>query len=263
MGRQNLLQKNRIFKLANSSLCCKYIDDIIMLASQNKFNAIEWDLNYIPPTLDKQRQYYISEKIKYMTIEVRYHLPYSYIEIAHQNDDIRMMSMFTMQQYIKFIAQLKGHYAILHIGYNEGSQEDIALDSLDKLANYSEQMGVQLCIENLVKGLTTDNRFFGTALSIPNVAFCLDTGHADVIVSKDKKFFNVLNANINKICHAHCYKTEDDFYNHISFSNMNEVKKSQIFSLLLKSQCSWLTMELECQEEQNQQMGILNKYLNY
>lgn len=261
-GRQNLLQKNPKYKLANSSLCCKYIDDVLMLASQNNFNAIEWDLNYIPPTLSRYRQHTIGETIKQKSIEVRYHLPYSYIEIAHQDDDIRMMSMFTLRQYINFIAQLNGHFAVLHVGYNEGSRANIALDSLKSLADYGERLGVQLCVENLIKGLTTDAHFLGDALEISNVAFCLDTGHADVITSKDSDFFNILYANVGKIYHAHCYKTEDNYYNHIPFSSLDEVKQSRVFSLLLQSECSWLTMELDRQEDQDWQIQILQTYLN-
>lgn len=260
MGKQNLLQENLIIKLANSSLCCKYIDDVIKLATLNEFNAIEWDLNFIPPTLDKQRQYTISEKIKQTSIEVRYHLPYSYNEIAHQDDGIRTMSMLIFKQYINFIAQLNGRYAILHIGYNEGSQANIALESLSYLAEYSKKLNVTLCVENLIKGLTTDLHFLNDVLSIPNVSFCLDIGHADVTFGKDEDFYIFMNSNISKICHVHSYKTENKCYNHIPFSNMDEIKESQIISLLLKSPCFWFTMELERQEDQNKQIQLFKKW---
>lgn len=263
MEKQNLLHESPTFKLANSSLCCKYIDDVIMLASKNEFKAIEWDLNYIPPMLSIPRQQSIKEKINKTAIEVRYHLPYSYIEIAHNNDDIRMMSICTLQQYINFIAELDGYYAILHIGYNEGSSFDIALNSLNSLSNYCKNLGIQLCIENLIHGLTTDACFLNELLSIPNIAFCLDTGHADVITRKNKKILNVINDNVNKICHAHFYKTEDSNYNHIPFLSIDEVGQSQIVSLLLSSKCTWLTMELEQHDYQERQMQILKKYLRF
>lgn len=263
MGKQSLLQENPTIKLANSSLCCKYIDDVIMLASENEFKAIEWDLNYIPPTLNTYRQHAIKERINQTAIEVRYHLPYSYIEIAHINDNIREMSILTLQQYINFIAELDGHYAILHIGYNEGSHFDIAVNSLNSLSDYSKNLGVQLCLENLIQGLTTDSCFLNELLSIPNVAFCLDTGHADVIIRKNKKMLNVINDNIHKICHAHFYKTENDNYNHMPFLSVNEVEQSQIVSLLLRSKCPWFTMELDQHKDQNQQMIILKKHLKF
>lgn len=234
-----------------------------MLANKNEFKAIEWDLNYIPPTLNTHRQHDIKEKISQTSVEVRYHLPYSYIEIAHSNNNIRMMSILTLQQYINFIAELDGHYAILHIGYNEGSCSDIALNSLSSLSDYSKNLGVQLCVENLIHGLTTDTCFFNELLSIPNVAFCLDTGHADVAIRKNPKIINVINDNIRKICHAHFYKTEDDNYNHIPFFSVDEVEQSQIVSLLLRSRCLWFTMELEQQKNQNWQMRILKKYLRF
>lgn len=262
MEKQSLLQKSPVYKLANSSLCCKYIDDIIDLAKQNRFRAIEWDLNYIPPTLNKNRQQIMGEKIKRASIEVRYHLPYSYIEIAHEDNEIRKMSILTLRQYINFIARLNGHFAILHIGYNEGSNARIALDSLISLADYAECLGVRLCIENLIKGLTTDADFLCDVFAVSNVALCLDTGHADVVINKNKNFYDVLYANVDKVYHVHCYKTEDDYYNHIPFSDIDELKQSQIFSLVSQSQCHWLTMELERQEDQNDQMQILQAYLN-
>lgn len=262
MERQNSLHKNQLYKLANSSLCCKYIDDVTMLGRLNDSNSIEWDLNFIPPTLSRYRQKIIRETIAQTPIEVRYHLPYSFIEIAHPDNDIRMMSMLALQEYIKFIAQLDGHLAVLHIGYNEGSQASIALDSLSYLAHFAEQFEVQLCVENLVQGLTCDESFLAKALSVPNVAFCLDIGHADVVMRKNESFTDFLRANIDKVSHAHCYKTEDINYNHIPFSSLDEIKQSQVFSLLLQSKCSWLTMELERLEEQNRQAQLLRAYLS-
>ena len=71
-----------------------------------------------------------------------------------------------------------------------------------------------------------------------------------------------MNSNFSKICYVHCYKTEYEYYNHIPFSKMNEIKESQMISLLLKFSCLWFTMELERQEEQTQQIYLFKKWLN-
>ena len=68
--------------LAFSSLCGKYIDDIFALARKSPYQAIEWDMNFIPPTLSEYRLNQIKQVIYTHGLKVRYHLPYSYIEMA-------------------------------------------------------------------------------------------------------------------------------------------------------------------------------------
>ena len=75
-------------------------------------------------------------------------------------------------------------------------------------------------------------------------------------------FYMFMNSNFSKICYVHCYKTEYEYYNHIPFSKMNEIKESQMISLLLKFSCLWFTMELERQEEQTRQIYLFKKWLN-
>lgn len=102
--------------VAYSSLCCKYIDDILLLVSSNNFGSVEWDLNFIPPILSQKRFDYIRNYIVDNKIELRFHLPYSYIEIAHNEKEFQTYSISVIKEYLKFIAKLGSHYAIIHVG---------------------------------------------------------------------------------------------------------------------------------------------------
>lgn len=246
--------------IAYSSLCCRYIDDILERALKNPYRAIEWDLNFIPPILSGLRLSSIIDIISNCHIKIRYHLPYSFIEISHEDKKIKNFSVLTIKNYLNFISKLNGEYAILHVGYNDGSNTEVAYSAIAEVAKYAKGLGINICIENLIKGLTTDVNFLMNALEIDNVYFCLDTGHADVVSRTDKYYMEKIFCIMNFCKHAHIYKTEDNYQNHIPFSDVLEIEKSIILENLFSSDCNWYTMELDSIENQIKQSGmILNK----
>lgn len=247
--------------LAHSSLCCKYIDDILALALSSDYKAIEWDLNFIPPTISETRNRDIFSCLTNNGLKIRYHLPYSFLEIAHTNQDIRCFSVLTIKQYLDYINKLNGHYAVIHVGYDNNSDKSLALKSLNEIAAYAKSRDIYICIENLIRGLTTDAMFLQQALEIENVYLCLDTGHAHVVSLEDEYYLQSLLNLLNKCIHAHVYYTEDKAYNHLSFSDFQSMLASGILSSLFSSKCKWYTMELDQQQEQNKQMQLINGLL--
>lgn len=248
-------------KLAYSSLCCRYIDDILSLAVSSKDKAIEWDMNFIPPTLSKARNESILSCIQKNHLDIRYHLPYSFWEIAHIDPIIRAYSISSIKQYLEYICRLHGRYAILHIGYDDNSDEKSALQSLQEIARYAKTLDIHVCMENLTKGLTTSIGFIKRALETDNVYICIDTGHAQVVSSLQKGYCSALCEVIEKCVHAHVYFTEDQNYNHIAFDNILQIETSSILSALHFSNCDWYTMELDKKIEQEKQMNMLHGYI--
>ncbi len=94
--------------IALSSLCGKYIDDILDIPTSSGYSAIEWDLNYIPTTLDTYRAQTIKDSIISRSLDVRYHLPYSYIDIGHVDSGIRRYSVETILHNLDFISFMGG-----------------------------------------------------------------------------------------------------------------------------------------------------------
>lgn len=246
--------------LANSSLSCHYIDEVLNLAKLSPDRAVEWDMNYIPPTLSKARCEYIQSFIENNNILLRYHLPYSYLEVAHIDHDIRNYSIITLKKYLDYIHKLNGHCAVLHIGYNECTESQLALQSLIEIAKYAENIGIRICVENLINGLTTDINFLNQALQINNVFLCLDTGHAHVVSQNNDDYCYDLLKLLDKCVHAHVYFTEDCKYNHIAFSDMSSINGSYIINALFSSKCDWYTMELDDKLEQDKQMLMFKSY---
>lgn len=215
-----------------------------------------------PPSLSKKRFDNVKNYIIDNNLKLRFHLPYSYIEIAHNEKEIQTYSISVIKEYLKFIAALKGHYAIIHVGYYEGSDTSIALKNLELLANYSYDLGIKLCIENLISGLTANPYFLVQALGIKNLFFCFDTGHCSAMSTNNLQYLSTIKNILHKCVHSHVYKTEDNIHNHIPFSSYNEMKSSKIIKMLLESNCNWFTMELDSKYEQFNQKCLLENLLS-
>lgn len=247
--------------IAYSSLCCKYIDDILNTAFLNPYKAIEWDLNFIPPTLSRKRIQSVLSLINLHHLNIRYHLPYSYVELAHSDKDIRKYSVIVIKKYLDFIGQLNGKYAVLHIGYNDGSTVEFAKESLNLVVQHAKKLGIILCVENLISGLTTDEKFLHDILTIDGVKFCLDTGHAEYIVrNKNPMYLNTIKMQLNDIVHAHVYYCENNCMNHLPFSESN-IRENKWLNLLSQTSCDWCTMELDNVTDQINQMNLLKNFL--
>jgi len=243
-----------------SSLCGKYLDDIVEIPTSTGFSAIEWDLNYIPPTLNVSRIQSLKNSLSVNGIDVRYHLPYSYIEIGHANSGIRNYSMSTVTYFLDFIKLIGGTVAIIHVGYCENSSFHETHRNLKKIADYAQTLGISVCVENLVKGLTTSITNLKAFTEIDNVYLCLDTGHAQVVESKSTGFCDKLRTMIETVLHSHVYYSEDSKYNHIAFDD-NTFASSKLFNALVKSSCPWFTMELDTKTEQLCQAKKMEAYL--
>jgi hypothetical protein len=261
-GKQNFLHARNdasMFSIAYSSLCCKYIDEVLSIGEKNPTKSIEWDLNFIPPTINTQRILSIINTIKTRKLNIRYHLPYSFIELCHKDNDLREFSFNVCKRYINFISELGGTYAVIHIGYDNNCDDNVGLAKLSILANYAFNKGVLLCVENLIDGLTTNTDFLKKCVSIPNVYLCLDIGHAMIVQKRISNFFSNYSELSDKILHSHVYYTEDSNYNHIAFDK-NTLCDNLFLSLAISSRCKWMTMELDSFDSQTSQSELIMSY---
>lgn len=246
-------------KLANSTWCCNNIDDALTLVKTHKY--FEWDLNTLPFSLNVRRMTYVRHFIR-DNGEVRFHLPHSFWDISTKDSNIVENSIGYYRRLFEMIKFLNAQYAVIHIGACTASDEDIALVNLYKLAEYANDNGVTLCVENLIHGLSSDMKFIKKCLSIPHVNMCLDTGHAECIYRKQgEEVFKIISSFKDKIIHSHVYHYEDEGMNHIPFTE-ETIKGSRWLNLLQESPCEWYTMELDCIEDQDRQKALVGKYLS-
>ena len=245
-------------KLALFSAPCKYIDDALGVIKKEKY--FEWDLNTLPFALNMKRMAGVRDFIKEYQGEVRFHLPYSFWDLGVNVPSIASDSFNYYCRLFEMIKFLDCSIVVMHIGYATGSDVETSLKGLEKLAIEAKKYNVKLCIENLVSGLSSDMCFIKKCISINNVYFCLDTGHAEFLKRNgaDHIYEDILSVK-DKIIHAHVYDYEDENMNHIPLSSTT-IEKNVWLNLLEKSNCSWYTMELDFQEQQVEQKKLLENY---
>lgn len=245
-------------KIARSTWCCKNIDEALAVIKKDKY--LEWDLNTLPFSLNMQRMSYVRDFIQ-DSGEVRFHLPYAFWDIGLNDKSVANSSLEYYCRLFEKIRFLNMHYAVLHIGAFDGADENIALKNLTYLAQRAHECGINLCVENLIYGLTADIVFLKKCLLVPHVNMCLDTGHAEVL--RRQKGDNVLDdiASIkDKIIHAHVYGYEE-FLNHISFTQQS-ITTNVWLPLLQTTDCTWYTMELDSRDDQDSQKMLMEQYLH-
>lgn len=237
--------------ISNSSLCCKYIDDILSTASRNKDKAIEWDFNFIPPTLSDSRTAYIKDYVKHQDINICFHLPYSFYEVADEDQQIRKTSIDVLKRHIQYAANISASTtdAVLHVGTTASSKLEIACESLEELSLFANSLGVTLCVENLIYGLTSFPDNLKKILLVEGIKFCFDMGHADVVSHKIPNFIDLMAEDIKNCQHVHAYKTEIDFY-HVPFDDYNQLISSSLANTVRDSNCKWVTLEIEDLQQQ-------------
>ena len=249
-----------MMKIAFSSLCGKYIDDIIAIAEKNQYKSIEWDMNFIPPSLSESRITSFKREMDLKGLDIYYHLPYSFFEIGHPLENIRISSLNTLQRYLQFISRLGGSIAVVHVGYVDGCVFEDTYSNLKILAKYADSLNISLCIENLIKGLTTNFDYLTAFLSINNVFLCLDTGHAHVVGKTNPIFLQQVNSLLGKIKHSHVYYSEDSNFKHIPFSQI-DLQHSELIRILSSVKHMTFTMELDSLDTQIIQSTLLKQYL--
>ena len=245
-------------KIAHSTWCCNNIDDALAIIKKEKY--LEWDLDTLPFSLNQRRMSYVRDFIR-DNGEVRFHLPHSFWDIGINDKSIWSSSLEYYGRLFDTISFLNAHYAVIHLGAFDGYNEDIALENLAYIAQRANDCDINLCVENLIHGLTSDMSFVKKCLTVPHVNMCLDTGHAEVLRRKngDVVLENIASVK-NKIVHAHIYDYENDSLNHIPFTQQS-ITTNVWLPLLQTTGCSWYTMEVDFRDEQDGQKKLVEQYL--
>ena len=245
-------------KIANSSLCCKYIDDALSLIRTNRY--LEWDINFLPFSLNNKRMSYVRDVIKEYG-DVRFHLPYGFWDLGINDETVFSNSYRYYCRLFAAIESLDLSVAVLHIGAATGSDEETAIKGLKQLVPIAKQHGVKLCLETLIHGLSSDMDFIKRCMEIDGLYLCLDTGHVEVLRrQKGDCIYDAIASIKDKILHAHVYDYEDDNMNHVPFTS-ESIKTNVWLPLLLSTDCKWFTMELDFQEDQDRQKMMVEEYL--
>lgn len=224
---------------ALSSWVCKYPDDLLNIPAESGFTAVEWDLNYIPLPISEKRCIDLMNTFKRRGIKLRFHLPYSTCDVGHPDKEVRKISMEYLKLNLRLLATLDADYCVLHFC----SVEQTSIPSLDELlavVEFANAYKINLGIENLLNGPTSEPSNLKKIALECGADVALDTGHA-LTVGKLDLYLQVLG---EMITHIHFYGFEDAQRNHCPFADPRDATR---VAMLLKNNCpaSWWTCEMD------------------
>lgn len=196
--------------------------------------------------------------------EIRYHGVFPQAEIGHVDRKISKDGLAYLKNVVGSIDSVKGRYLTIHIGLDRSNNGllsiDRAIESLSELVQYGRDHGVNVCLENLGSGLTSDPRKFITLIRETGARATFDIGHASS--SKSSAGYPIhqsIKELKSHIANAHVYETED-LTGHVAFQTLNGIKPT--LDALIDTDCDWWVIEVGEITDIKRMSGLVRTFIN-
>ncbi len=140
------------------------------------------------------------------------HLP-SFVSTADLSEDLRAASVAEMMKSLEVAALLQAGKVVMHPSYVQGLgvfvkdlARKYAMDSTEAIVERADQLGLQLCLENMFprsNALTRPDDFSEVFERFPTLKLTLDTGHANIGSGSGKRSIDFINKFSDRIGHVH------------------------------------------------------------
>ena len=140
--------------------------------------------------LNRRKVEVLKELQKSFSFEYSLHTPFCDINIASINPQIRRLTLKILEKSILNAAKLEAKMCVLHPGFYDvfhlKKTTKLNLQSIERLVNYAENLGVPVSIENLPANLPTltkveDFETLFKQLNQIDLKLALDVGHAHTV----------------------------------------------------------------------------------
>ena len=162
-------------------------------------------------TVHKQREA-ILKKLEEFKMRLVCHLP-TFVSTADLTDSIRETSVKEILDSLEVAAPLDPLKIVLHPAHISGlsvfvvdKAKKLGLESLARIVEKAEKLGLQLCIENMFprsNSLVQPEDFIEVFEKFPTLKFTLDTGHAHIGSTGDRRNLEFLDKLGHRIAHVH------------------------------------------------------------
>jgi len=162
-------------------------------------------------TIHQQRDH-ILKKLQEFQMRLVCHLP-TFVSTADLTDSLRETSVREILDSLEVAASLDPLKIVLHPAHISGlgvfvvdRAKKFALDSLSQIVEKAEKLGLQLCIENMFprsNSLVQPQDFIEIFEKFPTLKFTLDTGHAHIGSTGDRRNLEFLAKLSDRIAHVH------------------------------------------------------------
>lgn len=259
-----------VIAVSNKAFPC--VQEMIEYCMEHNLSGIDYTLNSGAKSVsDLERERATIEKISEEGFEIRYHLQFFSMEIAHADVNKAKRSFDFHKDCLEFISSLNGEYATIHIGLGMESMDELryetALAHLSDLVSYGREKSITLCLENLTKGWANNPHEFLEMIEESSAGVTFDIGHANAcpwVMNNQGTSMDFLRTFSSHVINAHIYEIEkiDDktlVPYHVAPQRLDFIRP--LLSELLGTKCDWWLIELKEKEEVNHTRTLLQAFL--
>lgn len=241
-------------KIALSSRYSLEAQNLIRFASDHDFDGIEYSIQSETST-SLQAEIKNMEVLASSGLEIRYHMPFKKIELAHNDLQHTQESVRYFKECLDVIHHMGGRFVITHLclGYRfdlDKMKYEHAAKFLGQVVNYAAQKNISLCLENLTFGFTNTPSVFLDLIKSTGAHATIDIGHlasSPVVTEGIITASDFITQLAPYIATAHVYDKEVfDKVKKTATHIAPENKESMMTRLktLLQSNCNWWLIEL-------------------
>ena len=248
---------------------CNFIDDTATLrdfALENAFYGIDWsfDLADLPGTPGAASSW--AQSIKTLSpLEVRYHCPFSQVDIGHENAYEHTRAAEVFARVIRLIAKAGGGYLTIHVGLGHDTTRTLSwertVNTLGKLVRYAEKHNVRLCLENLAWGWTAKPNLFEKLIRNSGAMVTFDIGHAracEAVHSQEYACEDFVSPHMDRLANAHVYHDEIEGTGHVPPESVSDIEER--LDILMEAGCRWWTLEIREKDGLMQTRRVIDRY---
>lgn len=194
---------------------------------------------------------------------VRYHCPFGKHELAHRDQPQAREALEHFIDTVDAVAAAGGTHVTVHMGLNSAVHGALdierAVRSLSTLVKHGQRRGVEVCLENLRTGITSDPDTFLRVIEASGARATFDIGHAASSPVAEFGFGAADFARLVRpyIANAHIYEREGP--GHIAPEDLSLI--GEALTVLLDSPCDWWVVELTDHDEVRHTFQLLDTFL--
>lgn len=251
--------------------CCNFIpevDELRQFALDLGFAGIDWTftLDNLPegPAAETDLVQALS---RMHPLEVRYHLAFQGLDLGDENPEEGKRALRVFREACRLISKLGGRVSTIHVGgLGRETSEDLcwqsALDALQDLVQFCNQLRLRLCVENLAVGWSSRPKLYEKLLRLSGAWATLDLGHARVcqaVQSGGWRVQDFVSPHPERFVNAHIYHEETEA-GHIPPDTVAQMEP-RLRLLDTLPLCDWWVLELREETALRQTLGVVQDYL--
>lgn len=250
--------------------CCNFISEITLLkefALRHGFQGVDWSFTLESlPQSPAQESSLVKKLDSLYPLEIRYHCAFKNTDMGDVNEAEAQKAVRIFKQVCRLVSKLGGRFLTIHVGLGRDSTVGLSwqrtVEGLADVAQFANEVGVRLCLENLAWGWTSRPELFEKLIRKSGSWATLDIGHARVspsIKSQQYHLVDFVSPHPERFLSAHIYH-EEKGTRHLAATSVKDLEE-RLALLRELPLCHWWVLELRQEEPLLLTLDMVRQFL--